>query len=202
MADVLLCCHFGLARKLSENPGVKARDKWLLDQIEEKQEKIFYGEVGAEGRGGLAATDKGKKELKTVLSLVRREVESCSLYGLWQLKIMTKNGGIIGGTVSIEDTGFFFTVEKKKNKKAMAINVERPVSIESGKELWKGGQMLNNLAKASQAFSLTFPLQCGLNCSGASCKPRLKEARYIYFDVIGADQLKNTFQVIRQALEA
>ena len=47
MADVLLCCHFGLARNLSENPGVKARDKWLLDQIEEKQEKIFYREVGA-----------------------------------------------------------------------------------------------------------------------------------------------------------
>ena len=147
--------------------------------------------VGAEkGRGGLAATDKGKKELKTVLSLVRREVESCCQYGLWQLKIMTKNGGIIGGTVSIEDTGFFFTVEKKKNKKAMAITVERPVSSESVKELWKGGQMLKNLAKASQTFSLTFPLRCRLNCSGASCKPRLKEPRSGYFEVIGVDQLQ------------
>ena len=202
MADVFLCCHFGLARNLSEKkvcPGVKARDKWFLDEIEEKQEKIFYREVGAEGREGLAATDKGKKDLKTVLCLVRKEVENlqdnCGQYGVWQLKIMTKNGGIIGGWVGVQDTGFFFNVEKKKNKKKMAITVERPDSMESGKELWKEGKLLNSLVKATQTFSLTIPLRCGLNCSGASCQPRLKEARYGYFEVLEANQLKTFFRL-------
>ena len=193
MADVFLCCHFGLARNLSEKkvcPGVKARDKWFLDEIEEKQEKI----LGAEGREGLAATDKGKKDLKTVLCLVRKEVENlqdnCGQYGVWQLKIMTKNGGIIGGWVNVQDTGFFFNVEKKKKNKKMAITVERPDSTESVKELWKEGKLLNSLVKATQTFSLTIPLRCGLNCSGASCQPRLKEARYRYLNSSKPNNLK------------
>ena len=194
MADVLLCCHFGLARNLSKKklcPGVKARDKWLLDEIEEKQEKIFYGEEGPVGKEELAATDKEKKDLKTVLALVRREVEnvqeSCGEYGLQQLTIVTKNGGIIGGWVEIQDTELYFTVEKKKKqKKKMAITVERRDSKEdckkSAQALCKESPIFNSLVKArdhqaAQAFTLTIPLRCGLNCSGASCHPRLKEAR-------------------------
>ena len=209
MADVLLCCHFGLARNLSKKklcPGVKARDKWLLDEIEEKQEKIFYGEEGPVGKEELAATDKEKKDLKTVLALVRREVEnlqeSCSEYGLQQLRIVTKNGGILGGWVGVQDTGLYFAVEKKKKqKKKMAITVERRDSKEDCKKFpmlnshdkaqafCKESPIVNSLVKArvhqaAQAFTLTIPLRCGLNCSGASCHPRLKEARWGYFGFI------------------
>ena len=82
-----LCCHFALAKNLAERKmtcGVEARDKLLMDTIEAKQEEIF------EEKEGLAETDKGKKTLKTVLKLVRIEVEvlqkSCGLHGFWRLE--------------------------------------------------------------------------------------------------------------------
>ena len=193
MADVLLCCHFGLARNLSKKklcPGVKARDKWLFDEIEEKQEQIFYREAGPVEKEGLAATDKEKKDLKTILSLVRREVEklqeSCGQYGIKQLKFVTKNGGIIGGWVDFEDTGLYFTVEKKKQKKNMPV-VRKITMVRRDSEKYQ--EILSSLVKAkvyqgAQTFSLTIPLRCGLNCSRASCQPRLKEARCGYFGFI------------------
>ena len=121
--DDPMCCHFAIARNLSSkqlSPGVEARDKLLLEMIEEQQEKIFKKE-------GLAATDKGKKELKTVLGLVRSEVESCAQHGLLKLVILTKNGGIIGGIIYIggaEFSGFSFIVDKKKKKNKVAITVQ------------------------------------------------------------------------------
>ena len=97
---------------------MEARDKLLLDVIEDKQEKIFEKE-------GLAATDKGKKELKLLLVLVRREVENCGLHGLVELFIVSKNGSIFGGTFSTVDAVFSFIVDKKKTKKKMSIALER-----------------------------------------------------------------------------
>ena len=71
-AEPPLCCHSALASNLSSRqlcPGVRARDKLLLDLIEEKQEKIFEEKfVKISKKEHLAVTDKGKKELKTVLA--------------------------------------------------------------------------------------------------------------------------------------
>ena len=116
-----MCCHFALARNCAKKkicPGVQARDKLVWDMIEDKQEKIFEKE-------GLAGTDKEKKELKSVLGLVRREAESWGHHGFELLRIITKSGGIIGGSFDMQDASFFFNVEKKKNKKKMTITVER-----------------------------------------------------------------------------
>ena len=97
-----LCCHYALAKDLAErkmDPGVRARDKLLLDAIEDKQREIF------KERDGLAETDKERKVLRTVLRLVRSEVEnierSRKLHGLASLEILTKNNGIIGGSFQI-----------------------------------------------------------------------------------------------------
>ena len=167
--DDPLCCHFELARNLSSKElcsGVRARDKLLWDVIEDKQEKIFMEE-------GLAATDKGKKELKTLLGLVRREVEkekeSCGQHGFVKLQLMTKSGSVIGGFFRIGKALVPFIVDKKKKKNKMAITVER--------DLMKGIQIMKSLVDAAayqgaKGFVFTFPLRC------TSCQPRLKEARY------------------------
>ena len=120
-----LCCHFALAKNLAERKmtcGVEARDKLLMDTIEAKQEEIF------EEKEGLAETDKGKKTLKTVLKLVRIEVEnlqkSCDLHGFWRLEIVNKSSGVIGGIFRIEDSMFSFLVDKKK-KSQMGLTVQK-----------------------------------------------------------------------------
>ena len=175
--DDSMCCHFTLARNCAKKkicPGVRARDKLVWDMIEDKQEKIFDKE-------GLAGTDQEKWELKTVLALVRREVESCQQHGFSHLKIITKSGGIIGGSFDMQDAGFFFIVEKKKNKKKMmSITVERQEDVAdslSARELGKENPMCWSLAKATvyqgaQSFRFKFHLRC------ASCQPGHKEARY------------------------
>ena len=178
--DDPMCCHFAIARNLSSkqlSPGVEARDKLLLEVIEEKQEKIFEKE-------GLAATDKGKKELKTVLGLVRSQVESCDQHGLVKLVvILTKNGGIIGGSIYIGGaafSGFCFIVDKKKKEKKMAITVETKKPGSGGK--WRkenpiGARLVEAMTyQGAQDFHFSVPLLC------TSCQPRLKEARYQYFN--------------------
>ena len=116
-----LCCHFALAKDLAEKKmpcGVGARDKLLMDAIEAKQEEIFQKKDGR-----LAETDKEKKALKSVLKLVRTEVENLTdLHGFWRLEIIKKSSGIIGGVFRLEDTTFTFLVDKKKKK---AISVEK-----------------------------------------------------------------------------
>ena len=169
--DDSMCCHFALARNCAKKkicPGVQARDKLVWDMIEDKQEKIFEKE-------GLAGTDKEKKELKSVLGLVRREAESWGHHGFELLRIITKSGGIIGGSFDMQDASFFFNVEKKKkNKKKMTLTVERHSHKDGAKFT---SALLWSLEKATvhqgaQCFRFRFPLRC------ASCQPGLKEARY------------------------
>ena len=127
-----LCCHFALAKDLAEKKmpcGVGARDKLLMEAIEAKQEDIFQ-----EKQGRLAETDKEKKALKSVLKLVRTEVENLnpSLHGFWRLEIIGKSSGIIGGIFRLEDNMFTFLVDKKKK----ALTIEK---LESGGERKDGG---------------------------------------------------------------
>ena len=206
--DDPMCCHFAIARNLASkqlSPGVEARDKLLLDAIEEKQEKIFK-------KDGLAATDKGKKELKSVLGLVREEVENYNQHGFGGLRIFTKNGGVIGGNINIGDgdlSGFSFTVDKKKKKKKMAITVERRDASVRMEDL--EDPVLCRLANAyheqgAQRFVFNVPLLC------TSCQPRLKEARYQHFNSRNqCNEVRNQLycsmrlkpnQVSGQALEA
>ena len=88
-----LCCLFALAKNLAEEKmpcGVDARDKLLMDTIEAKQEEIF------ERKEGLAKMDKEKKTLKSVLKLVRAEVEKLKhLHGFWRLEIVRKSSGAV-----------------------------------------------------------------------------------------------------------
>ena len=117
--DDPMCCHFALARNCAKKkicPGVRARDKLVWDMIEDKQEKIFTKE-------GLAETDKGKKELKTLLGLVRREGEKEKM-SVGQLQLMTKSGSVIGGFFRIGQALFSFIVDKKKKKNKVAITVQ------------------------------------------------------------------------------
>ena len=121
-----LCCHFALAKNLAEKKmtcGVEARDKLLMDAIEAKQEGIFAN------KEGLAETDKGKKILKSVLKLVRIEVENleknCDLHGFWQLGILNKSSGVIGGVLMIEDSQFSFLVDNKKKKYQMGLTMQK-----------------------------------------------------------------------------
>ena len=208
--DDPMCCHFAIARNLASkqlSPGVEARDKLLLDAIEEKQEKIFK-------KDGLAATDKGKKELKSVLKLVREEVENYNQHGFGGLRIFTKNGGVIGGIICIGDgdyCGFSFNVDKKKNKKKMAITVERHDASMSSVVTQKETPISNRLANAydkqgAQSFAFSVPLLC------TSCHPGLKEARYQHFNSRNqCNEVRNQLycsmrlkpnQVSGQALEA
>ena len=175
-AEPPLCCHSALASNLSSRqlcPGVRARDKLLLDLIEEKQEKIFEEKfVKISKKEDLAVTDKGKKELKTVLGLLRKEVENCDLTGLVGLQIVTKSGGVFGGGFLIDGTDFNFIVDNKKKKgKKMAITVERiDARPKENSILDKLVNAINN--QGARRFGFTIPLRC------TSCQPRLKEARY------------------------
>ena len=167
-----LCCHFALAKNLAERKmtcGVEARDKLLMDTIEAKQEETF------EKKEGLAETDKGKKTLKSVLRLVRTEVESCGLHGFWRLEIASKSSGVIGGFFRIEDAMFTFIVDKKKKKKNQtALTVEK---LGKGCEgnVCREYPIFCSLVDAQQQgakfFCFTFPLRC------AACRSGGKEAR-------------------------
>ena len=163
-----LCCHFALAKNLAERKmtcGVEARDKLLMDTMEAKQEEIF------EEKEGLAETDKGKKTLKSVLKLVRTEVENlqenCSLHGFWRLEIVNKSSGVIGGFFGVEDTIFSFLVDKKK-KNQMALTVEKQGKYELGKY---ERSLLDAQSQGAKFFYFTFPLRC------AACRGGGKEAR-------------------------
>ena len=175
-AEPPLCCHSALASNLSSRqlcPGVRARDKLLLDLIEEKQEKIFEEKfVKISKKEDLAVTDKGKKELKTVLGLLRMEVENCDLTGLVGLQIVTKSGGVFGGGFLIDGTDFDFIVDNKKKKgKKMAITVERIDARPKENSIL--AKLVNATAnQGARWFGFTIPLRC------TSCQPRLKEARY------------------------
>ena len=190
-----LCCHYALAKDLAKrkmDPGVRARDKLLLDAIEDKQREIF------KERDGLAETDKEKKVLRTVLRLVRSEVEnierSRKLHGLASLEILTKNNGIIGGSFQIEKDGMFcFLVDKKNKKKKITLeefddtSLERPILCQLMKTRWRSsgptgtcrntGVILaaETLLEASEApsggvgtsYCFTFPLRCTACLGGA-----------------------------------
>ena len=171
------CCHYALAKDLGEkkmDPGVRARDKLVMDAIEAKQRDIFLR------RDGLAETDKEKKKLRSVLSLVKSELEnlqkSRNLHGFWRLEIYTKstNSGIVGGSFSIEDTVFFFLVDKKKKKKKGGVTItleeERKYPVKNPPEempiFW-------NFRTQTQTtpFFLDFPLRCTA-CLGGAKEPR------------------------------
>ena len=186
-----LCCHYALAKDLAKrkmDPGVRARDKLLLDAIEDKQREIF------KERGGLAETDKEKKVLRTVLRLVRSEVEnierSRKLHGLASLEILTKNNGIIGGSFQIEKQGMFcFLVDEKNKKKKITLeefdnkSLERPILCQLMKTRWRSSEPRNTgvilaaetLRGASEApsggvgtsYCFTFPLRCTACLGGA-----------------------------------
>ena len=171
-----LCCHFALAKDLAEKKmpcGVGARDKLLMDAIEAKQEEIFQKKDGR-----LAETDKEKKALKSVLKLVRTEVENLNqnLHGFWQLEIIKKSNGIIaGGVFRLEDTTFTFLVDKKKK----ALTIEK---LESGGERNDGDikakypifcTLMDAQRQGGKNFCFTFPLRCAA-CRGGGKKDRLE----------------------------
>ena len=121
------CCHFALAKHLAEEKkecGVQARDKLVMDTIEQ-------GQRGAPE--GFTDTDKGRKMLKSVHKLVRAEVENCGLHGFVHLEIVTKNSRVIGGFFLVDGTCFNFLVDKNTKGKKMSISVEK-MSIGSSKE--------------------------------------------------------------------
>ena len=189
-----LCCHYALAKDLAKkkmDPGVRARDKLVLDAIEDKQREIF------KERDGLAETDKERKVLRTVLRLVRNEVENLernrNLHRLVKLEILTKNNGIIGGSFQIEKDGMFcFLVDKKNKKKKITLeeldntvnkNLERPIFCQLMKTRWRSSEPRNvgvilaaeTLLEASEApsggvgtsYCFTFPLRCTACLGGA-----------------------------------
>ena len=167
-----LCCHFALAKNLAERKmtcGVEARDKLLMDTMEAKQEEIF------EEKEGLAETDKGKKALRSVLKLVRTEVENlqenCDLHGFWRLEIVSKSSGVIGGFFRIEDSMFGFLVDKKKKK----LTVEKLGKYEPEGNVCRDYPIFCTLFGAQRQgakfFCFTFPLRC------AACRGGGKEAR-------------------------
>ena len=165
------CCHYALAKDLGEkkmDPGVRARDKLVMDAIETKQRDVFLR------RDGLAETDKEKKKLRTVLSLVKSELEnlrkSRNLHGFWRLGIFTKNNGIVGVTFSIEDTMFFFLVDKKTKKKRGGLTITLE---EEGKPLDSLEQMpiFWNFWTQTTPFFFWFPLRCTA-CLGGAKEPR------------------------------
>ena len=113
------CCHFALAKHLAEEKkdcGVQARDKLVMDTIEQ-------GQRGAPE--GFTDTDKGRKMLKSVHKLVRAEVENCGLHGFVHLEIVTKNSRVIGGFFLVDGTCFNFLVDKKTKGKQMSISMEK-----------------------------------------------------------------------------
>ena len=169
------CCHYALAKDLGEkkmDPGVRARDKLVMDAIEAKQRDIF--------RDGLAETDKEKKKLRSVLSLVKSELEnirkSRNLHGFWRLGIFTKNNGIVGVTFSIEDTMFFFLVDKKTKKKrgGLTITLEEEGKLPM-KKISEEMPLFWNFTIQTQTqttrFFLDFPLRCTA-CLGGAKEPR------------------------------
>ena len=169
------CCHYALAKDLGEkkmDPGVQARDKLVMDAIEAKQRDIFLE------KDGLAETDKEKKKLRSVLSFVRSELEnlqkSRNLHGFWRLEIYTKstNSGIVGGSFSIEDTVFFFLVDKKTKKKKGGVTITLE---EEGKHPMKKTEEMPifwNLYTQTTPFFFCFPLRCTACLGGAG------ESRY------------------------
>ena len=171
------CCHYALAKDLGEkkmDPGVRARDKLLMDVIEAKQRDVFLR------RDGLAETDKEKKKLRTVLSLVKSELEnlrkSRNLHGFWRLGIFTKNNGIVGVTFSIEDTVFLFMVDKKTKKKrgGLTITLEEEGKLPM-KKISEEMPLFWNFTIQTQTqttrFFLDFPLRCTA-CLGGAKEPR------------------------------
>ena len=206
-----LCCHYALAKDLAKrkmDPGVRARDKLLMDAIEDKQREIF------EERDGLAETDKERKVLRTVLRLVRNEVENLernrNLHRLVKLEILTKNNGIIGGSFQIEEHGWFcFLVDKKNKKKKITLeefdnkSLETPILCQLMKTRWRSsgptgtcrntGVILaaETLLEASEApsggvgtsYCFTFPLRCTACLGGA------KVTRYFKWNDCVKDQV-------------
>ena len=173
------CCHYALAKDLGEkkmDPGVQARDKLVMDAIAAKQRDIFLN------RDGLAETDKEKKKLRSVLSLVKSELEnlrkSRNLHGFWRLVIYTKstNSGIVGGSLSIEDTVFFFLVDKKTKKKrgGLTITLEEEGKLPM-KKISEEMPLFWNFTIQTQTqttrFFLDFPLRCTA-CLGGAKEPR------------------------------
>ena len=186
-----LCCHYALAKDLAKrkmDPGVRARDKLLLDAIEDKQREIF------KERDGLAETDKERKVLRTVLRLVRSEVEnmerSRNLHRLWGLEILTKNNGIIGGSFQIEEDGWFcFLVDKKNKKKKITLeefdnkSLETPILCQLRKTRWRSSGPSTGVILAAEilrdeaseapsggvgtSYCFTFPLRCTACLGGA-----------------------------------
>ena len=147
------CCHFALAKHLAEEKkdcGVQARDKLVMDTIEQ-------GQRGAPE--GFTDTDKGRKMLKSLHKLVRAEVENCGLHGFVHLEIVTKNSRVIGGFFLVDGTCFNFLVDKNTKGKKMSISVEK-MSIGSSKEgcewwdLLVGGLFSGRFTEA-QRFNLT-----------------------------------------------
>ena len=169
-----LCCHFALAKDLAEKKmpcGVGARDKLLMDAIEAKQEEIFQKKDGR-----LAETDKEKKALKSVLKMVRTEVENLNqnLHGFLQLEIIKKSSGIIGGVFRLEDTMFTFLVDKKKK----ALTVEKLESGGPNEGNIKNQYpifctLMDGLARSGKNFCFTFPLRCAA-CRGGGKEDRLE----------------------------
>ena len=168
------CCHYALAKDLGEkkmDPGVRARDKLVMEAIETKQRDVFLK------RDGLAETDKEKKKLRTVLSLVKSELEnlrkSRNLHGFWRLGIFTKNNGIVGVTFSIEDTMFFFLVDKKTKKKRGGLTITLE---EEGKHPMKKFEKMpifwNFWTQTQTAPFFWFPLRC------TACLRGAREPRY------------------------
>ena len=172
-----LCCHYALAKDLGEkklDPGVRARDKLVMDAIEAKQRDIFLK------RDGLAETDKEKKKLRSVLSFVKSELEnlqkSRNLHGFWRLWIFTKNSGIVGGIFSIEDTAFTFSVDKKKKKKKGGVTItleeegKHPMKIKNVPEKMP---IFWNFRTQTQTTDscFYFPLRCTA-CLGGAKEPR------------------------------
>ena len=183
-----LCCHFALAKDLAEkkmDPGVRARDKLLLDVVEDKQKEIF------KEMHGLAETDKERKILRSVLRLVRIEVEnickSRNIHGFWRLEILTKNSGIIGGTFRVEDTMFCFLLDKKRKKQSqLTITLEElkkvkgprkdpkkenPIFCHFMETGWRG----RACGRTAPDYCFTFPLRCAACLDGAK-EPRCSKS--------------------------
>ena len=123
------CCHFALAKHLDKEKkecGVQARDKLVMDTIEQGQR------VAPEG---FTDTDQGRMMLKSVHKLVRAEVENCGLHGFVHLQIVTKNRRIIGGFFLLVDgASVYFLVDKKTTGKQMSISMEKVGMCPSSKE--------------------------------------------------------------------
>ena len=184
-----LCCHFALAKDLAEkkmDPGVRARDKLLLDVVEDKQKEIF------KEMHGLAETDKERKILRSVLRLVRIEVEnickSRNIHGFWRLEILTKNSGIIGGTFRVEDTMFCFLLDKKRKKQSqMKITLEElkqvkgprkdpkkenPIFCHFMETGWRG----RACGRTAPDYCFTFPLRCAACLEDGAKEPRCSKS--------------------------